>query len=669
MDISQVKAEILQLRKEIRRHNKKYYELDAPEISDYEYDKLMTRLRELEETFPEFVTETSPTQTVGGSARREAGKLVPHDVPMLSLQDVFSREDVENFINDTIEKLGEVEFVVEEKIDGLSLALRYVDGKFIQAVTRGDGINQGEDVTENARVIDDVVPKLVDEPKYFEIRGEVYMARKNFLSTNERQERLGLKTFANPRNCAAGTLRQLDSRIVRERKLSMFVFNLQKIDGVELHSHTEAYDFMARNGIKIIHDYAVCKNFDEVWQAIENIGTRREKLDYDIDGAVIKVNSFAQREKLGATSKFPRWAVAYKYPPVERETILREIELSVGRTGRITPTAIFDAVSLNGTKVERATLHNQDFIDGLDVRIGDTIRVYKSGEIIPRVSGVVTSKRPENSAPYKFPDTCPACDHKLEREEDAVDFRCVNPNCPAQLENHLLNFVGRNAMDIKGLGETSIPKLIDAGFIKNVADVYKLRERREELLTQKIFGLAKSTDKILAAIEDSKKNSPAKLLTGLGIFGVGSAAARDLIQHFGGLDELSRANLEELQQVPDIGEKTARRLKEFFDDADNQKLLEELKTLGLTFEAEQKNFADDSPIAGKVFVLTGKLEKYTRDAAAELLTQRGGIVKNSVTKTTNYLIVGDKPGSKLTKAESLGVKILSEDDLEKLLAE
>ncbi len=669
MDISQVKAEILRLRKEIRRHNKKYYELDAPEISDYEYDKLMTRLLELEETFPEFVTETSPTQTVGGSARREAGKLVAHDVPMLSLQDVFSRDEVENFVNDTIEKLGEVEFVVEEKIDGLSLALRYVDGKFSQAVTRGDGVNRGEDVTENAKVIGDVVPQLVDAPKYFEIRGEVYMTRGNFLSTNERQERLGLKTFANPRNCAAGTLRQLDSRIVRERKLSMFVFNLQKIDGVEISSHTQAYDFMARNGIKIIHGYAVCKNFDEVWQAIEQIGTRREKLDYDIDGAVIKVNSFAQREKLGATSKFPRWAVAYKYPPVERETVLREIELSVGRTGRITPTAIFDAVSLNGTRVERATLHNQDFIDGLDVRIGDTIRVYKSGEIIPRVSGVVKSKRPENSAPYKFPDTCPACGHKLEREEDAADFRCVNPNCPAQLENHLLNFVGRNAMDIKGLGETSIPKLIDAGLVKNVADIYKLHARRDELLTQKIFGLEKSTDKILAAIDESKKNSPAKLLTGLGIFGVGSAAARDLIQHFGGLDELAKATVEELQQVPDIGEKTARRVKEFFDDSDNQKLLEELKTMDLTFEAEQKTFADDSPIAGKVFVLTGKLEKYTRDAAAAMLTERGGIVKNSVTKTTNYLIVGDKPGSKLTKAESLGVKILSEDDLEKLLTE
>ena len=668
MDISQVKAELSQLRKEIRRHNKKYYELDAPEITDYEYDKLMMRLKELEAAYPEFITPTSPTQTVGGTARREAGKLVAHDVPMLSLQDVFSREDVENFINDATEKLASPEFIVEEKIDGLSLALRYENGKLTQAITRGDG-TQGEDVTENALVIADVVQQLVDTPKYFEIRGEVYMTRKNFLATNERQEKLGLKIFANPRNCAAGTLRQLDSRIVRERKLSMFVFNLQKIAGVEIQSHVEAYNFMARNGIKIIHAYKVCRTFEEVWQAIEEIGRRREKLDYDIDGAVVKVNDFAQRETLGATSKFPRWAVAYKYPPDERETVLRKIELSVGRTGRITPTAIFDAVSLNGTKVERATLHNQDFIDGLDIRIGDTIHVYKSGEIIPRVSGVDVSKRPKNSAPYKIPDTCPVCNHKLEREETAADYRCVNPNCPAQLENHLLNFVGRNAMDIKGLGETSIPKLIAEGLVKNVADVYKLHTRRDELLEKKIFGLAKNTDKILAAIEESKKNPPAKLLTGLGIFGVGIAAARDLIQHFGGLDELSGATTDELQQVPDIGEVTARHVREFFDDADNLKILEELKVMGLTTEEEKKVLSDDSPFAGKSFVLTGKLEKFTRDAASKLIVERGGIIKGAVSKNTDYVIAGDKAGTKLSRAFELGIKILSEEDFEKLLAE
>ena len=670
MDISQVKAELLKLRKEIRKHNKLYYEMDAPEISDYEYDKLMQRLKDLETAYPEFITATSPTQTVGGSARREVGKLVAHDVPMLSLQDVFSREEVEDFINDAKEKLASPEFIVEEKIDGLSLALRYEDGKFIQAITRGDGI-QGEDVTENALVIDDVVQNLVDTPKYFEIRGEVYMTQKNCEATNERQEKIGLKLFANPRNCAAGTLRQIDSRVVKERQLSMFVFNLQKVRGVEIKNHVEAYNFMARNGIKIIHGYKVCKTFEEVWQAIEEIGERRENLDYGIDGAVVKVNDFAQRETLGATSKFPKWAVAYKYPPDERETVLRKIELNVGRTGRITPTALFDAVTLNGTKVERATLHNQDFIDNLDVRIGDTIKVYKSGEIIPRVSGVILSKRPENSVPFKIPDTCPACGHKLEREETAVDYRCINPNCPAQLENHLLNFVGRNAMDIKGLGETSIPKLIAGGFIKTVADVYKLSERRDELLAKKVLGLKKNTDKILAAIEESKKKSPVKLLTGLGIFGVGVGAARELIEHFGGLGELSMATEEELQAVPDIGAITAHRIREFFDDEENLNILADLQDSGLTMgEAKKIQEAEpESPIAGKVFVLTGKLEKFTRNEASKFIIGRGGIVKDSVTKNTDYVIAGDKAGSKLSKAWELGIKILSEDDFDNLLSE
>lgn len=666
MDVSQIKAELAQLRKEIRRHNKKYYELDAPEITDYEYDKLMMRLKELEAAYPEFITPTSPTQTVGGAARREVGKLVAHDSPMLSLQDVFNREEVEDFIEDAIKKLGSSEFVVEEKIDGLSLALRYEDGKFIQAITRGDGL-QGEDVTENALVIDDVVKQLVDAPKYFEIRGEIYMTRENFSKVNVRQEKLGLKIFANPRNCAAGTLRQLDNRIVRERKLSMFVFNLQKIDGTEIKSHTEAYDFMTRNGIKIINAYKVCKNFEEVWQAIEEIGERRETLDYDIDGAVIKINSFADREKLGATSKFPRWAVAYKYPPDERETVLRKIELSVGRTGRITPTAVFDAVILNGTKVERATLHNQDFIEDIDVRIGDTIRVYKSGEIIPRVSGVVLSKRPKNAVPYRMPASCPACHHKL---ENFNDYRCINPNCPAQLENHLLNFVGRNAMDIKGLGAVAIPKLIAEGLVNNVADIYKLREHRDKLLAKKIFGLAKSTDKILATIEESKKNPPEKLLTGLGIFGAGIAAARDLIQHFGGIEEISKATLEEIQQVQDIGGVTARSIREFFDDAENLKILSELKELGLTVAEEKKIIeSGESQIAGKSFVLTGKLEKYTRDEASKLIAERGGLVKGSVSKQTDYVIAGDKAGSKLSKAFEYGITILSEEDFEKLLSE
>ena len=671
MEVTKIKAELVKLRKEIRKHNKLYYEMDAPEITDYEYDKLMQRLKDLESEYPEFITANSPTQMVGGAARREVGKIIAHDVPMLSLQDVFKREEVENFINDAISKLASPEFIVEEKIDGLSLALRYENGKLMQAITRGDGI-QGEDVTENALVIEDVVKNLVEEPKYFEIRGEVYMTRQNFELTNERQEKLGLKLFANPRNCAAGTIRQIDSRVVRERNLSMFVFNLQKVRGVEIKNHVEAYDFMARNGIKIINNYKVCKTFDEVWEAIEEIGARREGLEYGIDGAVVKINDFAQRETLGATSKFPKWAIAYKYPPDERETVLRKIELNVGRTGRITPTAIFDAVTLNGTKVERATLHNQDFIDNLDVRIGDTIKVYKSGEIIPRVSGVVLSKRPENAIPFKIPEICPVCGHKLEREESAVDFRCINPNCPAQLENHLLNFVGRNAMDIKGLGETTIPKLIAGNFVKTVADIYKLGDRREELLTKKVFGLKKNTEKILLAIEESKKRSPAKLLTGLGIFGVGSGAASELVNYFGGLEEISQATEEELQKVPDIGEKTAQRIREFFMDEENLEILAELQDRGLKMGEKKEKVEipeENSPIAGKIFVLTGKLEKFTRNEASKLIMARGGIVKDSVVKNTDYVIAGDKAGSKLSKAWELGIKILSEDDLEKLLAE
>lgn len=667
MDISKIKAELIQLRKEIKYHNKKYYDEDAPEISDYEFDKLMNRLKEIEKKFPEFITATSPTQKVGGSAKRTAGKIVKHDVQMLSLQDVFSRAEVENFVNDTISKLGEVEFVVEEKIDGLSLALRYENGELVQAVTRGDG-TLGEDVTENARVISDVVQKLVDAPKYFEIRGEVYMTKKTFENVNARQEKLGLKTFANPRNCAAGTLRQLDSRIVAERNLSMFVFNLQKIDGAEISSHVDAYNFMVHNGIKIIHQYKVCKTFEEVWAAIENIGSYRANLEYDIDGAVVKVNSFAQREILGATSKFPRWAVAYKYPPDEKETVLRKIELSVGRTGRITPTAIFDAVLLNGTKVERATLHNQDFIDALDIRIGDTIKVYKSGEIIPKVRGVNFDKRPKDSTPFKFPENCPVCNHKLQREDNAADFRCINPNCPAQLENHILNFVGRAAMDIKGLGESAISALIDAGFVKNISDIYKLKNLREELIDKKIFGRAKATDNVLAAIEESKKNSPAKLLTGLGIFGVGSAAARDLINYFGSLEKISKASVDELQNVPDIGGVTAKNIFAFFNDGENLKMVDELKTEGLTTEIETvAQDSENNSVRGKSFVLTGTLTKYKRAEASKLIEERGGVVKGSVSKVTDYVIAGEEAGSKLTKAQQLGIKILSEAEFEKLL--
>ena len=682
-DIDKIKSELTDLRKQIRRHNKKYYEEDNPEISDYEYDQLMQRLKDIEAEYPELITSRSPTQLVGGKAKRTAGKLVPHDVPMLSLQDVFTKAEVEEFVNSMIEKLDNPEFVVEEKIDGLSLALRYVDGKLTQAITRGDGIIQGEDVTENAKVIDDVVDRLKNAPSYFEIRGEVYMTRKAFEAVNSRQELLGLKIFANPRNCAAGTLRQLDSRIVKERNLSMFVFNLQtaKSNETEINlfstnqpvfaTHTDAYEFMKSNGIKVIHNYKICRTAEEVLAAIDDIGTSRGELEYDIDGAVVKINSFAQREELGATSKFPRWAVAYKYPPEEKETILRKIELSVGRTGRINPTAVFDPILLCGTKVERATLHNQDFIDELDIRIGDTITVYKSGEIIPKIKSVVKDKRPNEAVPYKIGDTCPACGQKIEREEDAADFRCVNPNCPAQLESHIINFVGRTAMDIKGLGATAIHNLIERGYLKSIVDIYRLKEQREALVENAILGRDKNTDKVFAAIEDSKNNDPAKLLTGLGIFGIGQAAARDLIKNFGSIDAIAAANDKELIAVPDLGEISVKHIRNYFNDETNINLLNELKALGLNFGSAENRQQPvthlNENFSGKKFVLTGTLENFTRNEAKELIEERGGKVSGSVSKNTDYVIAGESAGSKLQKALELNIKILNEDEFQALL--
>ena len=553
MDIKEVKKELNRLRKEIRHHNNCYYNNDEPEISDYEYDQLMLQLKKLEADYPELVTKNSPTQMVGGNARRDAGVLVAHDVPMLSLQDVFSRQEVEEFVTSAIEQLDNPEFVVEEKIDGLSLALRYRDGILVQAITRGDGIIQGEDVTDNAKVIKDIKEKLKEPLPYFEIRGEVYMSREAFAKVNARQELLGLKQFANPRNCAAGTLRQLNSKVVKDRQLSMFVFNLQRVEGREFASHTEAYEFMKKQGIKVIHNYQVCHTASEVMGAIDRIGASRGELPYDIDGAVVKLNSFAQRQALGETSKVPRWAVAYKYPPEEKETKLLNIELSVGRTGRITPTAVFEPVQLCGTRVERATLHNQDFIDGLDIRIGDTIKVFKSGEIIPKVRSVCHEKRPVGTVPFLIGDTCPVCGHKAVREVDTADIKCTNPSCPAQLENHIINFVSRDAMDIKGMGEQNIHALIEGGYIQDIADIFNLAVHRDELIAKGVIGKEKNTDKLLAAIEKAKENEPQRLVTGLGIAGIGKAAARELMLHYGSIDALAEADVESIQQVRDIG--------------------------------------------------------------------------------------------------------------------
>lgn len=655
-----IKKQIDELKKKILYHNDLYYNQDNPEIEDAQYDELMRQLKKLEAENPELITKDSPTQKVGGVAKREAGVLVKHDVPMLSLQDVFSAEEVETFVDNMQKELDNPEFVVEEKIDGLSLALRYVDGELKLAVTRGDGVVQGEDVTANAMQIKDIKKKLKEKLPYFEVRGEVYMTREAFSLVNEKQELLGKRLFANPRNCAAGTLRQLDSKITKERNLSMFIFNLQKVEGIELKSHTQAYEFMHKQGMKIIHSYKVCKTKEEVLQAIEEIGNRRGDLDYDIDGAVVKINDFAQREKLGATSKVPKWAIAYKYPPEEKETKLLNIELSVGRTGRITPTAVFKPVWLCGTKVERATLHNQDFIDDLDIRIGDTIKVYKSGEIIPKVRCVIKEKRPQDSKPFIIGDTCPVCNAHTIRDDKAV-IRCSNPHCPAQIERWIINFVGRDAMDIKGFGMMYIKTLIENGYLKDPADIYYLHNYRDELIAKGLIGKEKNTDKLLNAIEKSKQNAPWRLLTGLGILNIGKSASRSLINHFHSFDDIAKATEEEIKQVADIGEISAKLVYEFFHDEENIALLNKLKEANVNM-VEEKTEKTSDKFQGLTFVLTGTLESMGRSEASEIIQSLGGKASSSVSKKTSYVIAGANAGSKLTKAESLGIKIITEQE-------
>ncbi len=666
MDIKEVKKELNRLRKEIRHHNNCYYNNDEPEISDYEYDQLMLQLKKLEADYPELVTKNSPTQMVGGNARREAGVLVAHDVPMLSLQDVFSRQEVEEFVTSAIEQLDNPEFVVEEKIDGLSLALRYRDGILVQAITRGDGIIQGEDVTDNAKVIKDIKEKLKEPLPYFEIRGEVYMSREAFAKVNARQELLGLKQFANPRNCAAGTLRQLNSKVVKDRQLSMFVFNLQRVEGREFASHTEAYEFMKKQGIKVIHNYQVCHTASEVMGAIDRIGASRGELLYDIDGAVVKLNSFAQRQALGETSKVPRWAVAYKYPPEEKETKLLNIELSVGRTGRITPTAVFEPVQLCGTRVERATLHNQDFIDGLDIRIGDTIKVFKSGEIIPKVRSVCHEKRPVGTVPFLIGDTCPVCGHKAVREVDTADIKCTNPSCPAQLENHIINFVSRDAMDIKGMGEQNIHALIEGEYVHDIADIFNLAVHRDELIAKGVIGKEKNTDKLLAAIEKAKENEPQRLVTGLGIAGIGKAAARELMLHYGSIDALAEADVESIQQVRDIGSIGSQAIYEYFRDDVNGDILRRLKEYGVNMELQDTGIVDDV-LAGKTVVVTGTLPTLSRNDAKNLIEAHGGKAAGSVSKKTDYVLAGEAAGSKLVKAQELGITIIDEAEFLQLI--
>ena len=664
-DAPDLKKEYLELVKTLNYHAERYYAQDDPEISDYEYDTLNNRLKEIEKEHPDWVVPESPSRRVGWKA--EKGVLVKHNVPMLSLQDVFSKEEVYEFVNSMKEQFGEeAEFLVETKIDGLSMALRYENGELKLAVTRGDGITEGEDVTMNAKMIKDVVWTMPEPVPYIEIRGEVYMTREAFTKVNEQAEEEGKKPFANPRNCAAGTLRQIDTRITKERGLSLFIFNVQETKGVTFKTHLEGYEYLKRNGVKVIDTYYKCKTADEVWDAIQKIGEARGSLAYDIDGAVVKLNNLAERETLGATIKFPRWAIAYKYPPEEKEAKLLSVEVNTGRTGRVTPVAVFEPVRLCGTTVSRATLHNQDFINQLGLGIGDTIVVYKSGEIIPKIKSVVESKRPSDWRLYQMPNECPVCGHSLVREADAADLKCVNMSCPATVAGRIINFVSRDCMDVKGFGDEYVRKLVEAGFLKDIADVYSLASKRDELIEAHILGLEKNTDKLLDAIETSRKDSPAdRVLGGLGIPGVGKATAKELIRTFGSIDAIAQADKEALSQASDIGGITAEGIYGFFHDPDNMALIGRLKEAGLCFERSQENLG--TSLAGLSICITGTLPGMSRDEASALIEKNGGKVVSSVSKKTSYLLMGEDAGSKERKARELGVPIIDLEALKNMI--
>jgi DNA ligase (NAD+) len=663
----QEKNEYLELVKKLNHFAELYYSKDEPEISDYEYDTMNNRLKEIEKEHPDWIVPESPSKRVGWKA--EKGVLVKHNVPMLSLQDVFEKEEVYEFVNSMIEEFGdEAEFLVETKIDGLSMALRYEEGELKLAVTRGDGITEGEDVTMNAKQIPDVVLKMKEPVPYIEIRGEVYMTRKAFESVNAKAEEEGKKTFANPRNCAAGTLRQIDTRITKERGLSLFIFNVQETKGVTFTTHLEGYEYLKRNGVKVIENCYKCKTADEVWDAIQKIGDMRGELEYDIDGAVVKLNNLSERSKLGNTIKFPRWAVAYKYPPEVKETRLLDVEVNTGRTGRVTPVAVFEPISLCGTMVSRATLHNQDFIDQLGLGIGDTILVYKSGEIIPKVKDVNKDKRPSDWQPYKMPENCPVCGHKLARDEGGVDLKCMNLMCPGTLVNRIVNFVSRDCMDIKGFGSEYIRKLTEEKYLKDIADVFELKDKRNALIEGKLLGLEKNTDKLLNAIETAKTETPAdKVLAGLGIPGVGKATAKELIRTFGSIDAIAEADKDALSAVQDIGEISAEGIYNFFRDEGNIELLKRLKDLGLNF-AKAENEVQGSSLAGLTFCITGTLEGMSRSEAEALIESNGGKPVSSVSKKTSYLLMGADAGSKERKARELGVPIIGIDELKDMIA-
>ena len=643
-----------QLRDILTEANYRYYVLDDPTMADYEYDKLLRELETLESAHPELVTPDSPTQRVGGQAVSQFEK-VTHAVPLMSLQDVFSMEELNEFLNKILSEQGDAAFSVEPKIDGLSVALEYENGVFVRGATRGDGV-VGENVTENLKTIRSIPMRLEGAPDRLIVRGEVFMPKKSFEKLNARQESLGKPLFANPRNAAAGSLRQLDPKIAGQRGLDIYVFNVQLAEGVTFTSHCESLEYLKRLRFKVI-PYQKLSTIEEIDRQVEAINENRGELICDIDGAVIKLDNLAQRENLGATAKFPRWAAAYKYPPEIKSTVVENIVVQVGRTGVLTPKAVVRPVRLAGTTVTNATLHNQDFISQRDIRIGDTVKIRKAGEIIPEILEVDLSLRPSDAKPYQIPMVCPVCGAPVEKDEEGAFLRCTGAECPAQLSRNIAHFVSRDAMDIDGLGDSIVESLIEKGLIHSAADIYYLNMEEISSLWKSGTTAAK---KLLDAIEASKQQDLSRLIYALGIRQVGTKTGKVLAAAFESLDNLMEASEEALMEVPDIGGITAQSIHSWFAQPQSQHLIMRLRQAGVNFLSQKK--VTDNRFAGMTFVLTGALSRFTREEATEQIESFGGKASGSVSKKTTYVVVGENAGSKERKARELGIPVLTEEE-------
>ena len=665
MNKSQAKSRIEDLRKQVEYHAKKYYDEDKPEISDFEYDMLMVELRNLERDFPEFKSKESLTQKVGGHVK-EGFEKVTHEVPLQSLQDVFSIEEVEDYINKTNQKAEENEienkkYVVETKIDGLSAALEYKEGKFVRGATRGNGI-VGEDVTQNLKTIK-TIPLELKEKIDITVRGEVFISKKEFEKMNQEREENEEELFANARNAAAGSLRQLDSKITEKRPLDIYIFNVQKIEGKEFNSHFEELEYLAKLGFNVNPVRIECETIEEIEKAIQKIGEDREKLTFGIDGAVVKVDDLKFREILGTTAKTPRWAVAYKYPPEKKETILKDIICQVGRTGAITPMAILEPVKLAGSTISKTTLHNEDFIKEKDLKIGDTVIIQKAGDVIPEIVEVKKQKRTGNEKEFKMPKKCPVCGAPAIREEGESAVRCTGIECPAKLVRNLIHFVSREAMNIEGLGENIITQLLDRNLISNISDIYTLSF--DDIASLKKNG-KKFAQNLIDSINKSKENDLYQLITGLGIRNVGVKASKILARKYKTIDNLMEASFEDLSVINDIGPIMANNIREFFLQEQTIDLIKKLKEANVNMKLLEE-YGQDNRFEGKIFVLTGGLENFTRTEASDIIEKLGGKTSSTVSKKTDYVLAGEEAGSKLTKAQSLGLNIISEEDFKEMI--